>query len=45
MNYEPQIRNYIKPVLGEVPLVLLLLGETSSRLEPFYTDLRRCRRR
>lgn len=44
MNYESQIRNYIRPVLGDVPLALLV-REASSRLEPFYADLRRCRQR
>lgn len=42
MNYESQIRNYIKPNLGDVPL-LLLVREASERLETFYAQLRRCR--
>ncbi|MGH4007005.1 MAG: hypothetical protein ACRDTH_02335 [Pseudonocardiaceae bacterium] len=42
MNYESQIRNYIKPNLGDVPL-LLLVRDASERLETFYTRLRRCR--
>jgi integrase len=32
MNYESQIRNYIKPNLGDVPL-LLLVRDVSERLE------------
>lgn len=40
MNYEPQIRNYIKPNLGDVPL-LLLVRDASERLETFYARLRR----
>lgn len=44
MNYESQVRNYIKPALGDVPLALLV-REASSRLEAFYADLRRCRQR
>lgn len=42
MNYESQIRNYIKPNLGEVPL-LLLVRDASERLETLYARLRRCR--
>ena len=42
MNYESQIRNYIKPNLGDVPL-LLLVRDASERLEKFYARLRRCR--
>jgi integrase len=42
MNYESQIRNYIKPNLGDVPL-LLLVRDASERLETFYARLRRCR--
>ncbi|MQA13465.1 MAG: tyrosine-type recombinase/integrase [Pseudonocardiaceae bacterium] len=42
MNYESQIRNYIKPNLGDVPLVLLV-RDASERLETFYARLRRCR--
>ncbi|GAA3537188.1 hypothetical protein GCM10022222_21120 [Amycolatopsis ultiminotia] len=44
MNYEWMIRDHIRPVLGDVPLVLLL-RDASSRLEAFYADLRRCRKR
>jgi integrase len=44
MNYASHIRNYIRPALGDLPL-LVLVRETSSRLEPFYADLRRCRQR
>lgn len=40
MNYESQIRNYIRSALGA-----LLVREISSRLDPFYADLRRCRQR
>jgi integrase len=42
MNYESQIRNYIKPNLGDVPL-LLFVRDASERLEAFYARLRRCR--
>lgn len=42
MNYESQIRNYITPNLGDVPL-LLLARDASERLEAFYARLRRCR--
>lgn len=42
MNYESQIRNYIKPNLGDVPL-LLFVRDASERLEGFYARLRRCR--
>ncbi|MEU4672533.1 tyrosine-type recombinase/integrase [Amycolatopsis sp. NPDC023774] len=44
MNYEWMIRDHIRPVLGEVPLVLLM-RDASERLERLYADLRRCRRR
>ena len=44
MNYEWIIRDHIRPVLGDVPLVLLL-RDASERLERFYADLRRCRQR
>ena len=44
MNYEWIIRDHIRPVLGDVPL-LLLTGDASERLERFYADLRRCRLR
>jgi integrase len=42
MTYEAQIRLYIKPKLGDVPLVLFV-REAAERLEPFYAQLRRCR--
>ncbi len=42
MNYESQIRNYIKPNLGDVPL-LLFVRDAAERLESFYARLRRCR--
>src|SRR4051812_40620561 len=42
MTYEAQIRLYIEPRLGDVPLVLFV-REASTRLEPFYAHLRRCR--
>lgn len=44
MNYESVIRRYIRPELGEVPL-LLLTRDASERLERFYADLRRCNQR
>lgn len=44
MNYEWMIRDHIRPVLGDVPL-LLLTRDASARLESFYADLRRCRLR
>jgi integrase len=44
MNYESIIRNHIRPVLGDVPL-LLLTRDASERLERFYAHLRRCRQR
>lgn len=44
MNYESIIRRYIRPALGEVPL-LLLTRDASERLEKFYADLRRCSQR
>ncbi|MBA2694626.1 MAG: hypothetical protein H0U62_01965 [Actinobacteria bacterium] len=43
MNYESQIRNYIKPNLGDVPLLLLFVRDASERLETFYAQLRLCR--
>ncbi len=42
MNYESQIRNYIKPNLGDIPLVLFV-RDAPERLEGFYARLRRCR--
>jgi integrase len=42
MTYEAQIRLYIEPRLGDVPLVLFV-REAAERLEPFYAQLRRCR--
>ena len=42
MNYESQIRNYIKPNLGDVPLLPLFVRDASERLETFYAQLRRC---
>jgi integrase len=42
MNYASQIRKYIKPNLGDVPL-LLLVRDASERLGTFYARLRRCR--
>ena len=42
MTYEAQIRLYIEPKLGDVPLVLFV-REAAERLEPFYAQLRRCR--
>ena len=44
MNYEWIIRDHIRPVLGDVPL-LLFTRDASERLERFYADLRRCRLR
>lgn len=44
MNYESIIRRYIRPALGDVPL-LLLIRDASERLERFYADLRRCSQR
>lgn len=44
MNYESMIRRHIRPVLGDVPL-LLLTRDASERLEKFYADLRRCSQR
>jgi integrase len=42
MTYEAQIRIYIEPKLGDVPLVLFV-REAAERLEPFYARLRKCR--
>lgn len=44
MNYESMISKHIRPVLGDMPLVLLV-RTASERLESFYGDLRRCRQR
>lgn len=41
MNYASQIRLYIVPKLGDVPLVLFV-REAAQRLEPWYAQLRRC---
>ena len=38
MNYESQIRNYIVPNLGDVPL-LLFVRDAPERLESFYARL------
>lgn len=42
MTYEAQIRLYIRPRIGDVPLVLFV-REAAERLEPFYAHLRKCR--
>ncbi|MCW2899244.1 MAG: hypothetical protein JWO67_1509 [Streptosporangiaceae bacterium] len=42
MTYESQIRMYIVPAVGDVPLVLFV-RDASQRLEAFYSRLRRCR--
>jgi integrase len=42
MTYDAQIRLYIVPKLGDVPLVLFV-REAAERLEPWYVQLRRCR--
>lgn len=42
MTYESQIRMYIAPHLGDVPLVLFA-REASQRLETLYSRLRKCR--
>lgn len=44
MTYDLLVRNHIRPVLGDVPLVLLM-RDASERLERFYAELRRCRQR
>jgi hypothetical protein len=44
MTYDAQIRLYIVPKLGDVPLVLFV-REAAERLEPWYAQLRRCRTR
>ncbi|HVM15921.1 MAG TPA: tyrosine-type recombinase/integrase [Egibacteraceae bacterium] len=42
MTYESQIRRYILPAVGDVPLVLFV-REASQRLESLYSRLRQCR--
>jgi integrase len=42
MNYESQIRRYIIPNLGDVPLVLFV-RDASERLESLYGRLRKCK--
>ena len=42
MTYESQIRMYIVPNLGDVPLVLFV-REAAERLEKLYGRLRKCR--
>ncbi|NWJ74590.1 hypothetical protein HX744_29425 [Pseudonocardia sp. ICBG1122] len=42
MTHESQIRTYIFPNLGNVPLVLFV-RDASQRLETLYSRLRRCR--
>lgn len=42
MNYESQIRRYIVPNLGDVPLVLFV-RDAPERLEKLYARLRKCR--
>jgi integrase len=42
MNYESQIRRYIIPNLGEIPLVLFV-RDASERLESLYGRLRKCK--
>jgi len=42
MTYESQIRMYIVPNIGDVPLVLFV-RDASQRLEALYSRLRRCR--
>lgn len=42
MTYEAQIRLYIVPNLGDVPLVLFV-RDAAERLEPLYARLRKCR--
>lgn len=44
MTYEGMIEKHIRPVLGDVPL-LLFTRDASSRLEKLYAELRRCRDR
>ena len=42
MTYESQIRMYIVPAVGDVPLALFV-RDASQRLETLYSRLRRCR--
>ncbi|MGI9000292.1 MAG: hypothetical protein ACR2GH_01350 [Pseudonocardia sp.] len=42
MTYESQIRMYIVPNIGDVPLVLFV-RDASQRLEKLYSRLRKCR--
>ncbi|MDN5855925.1 MAG: site-specific integrase, partial [Actinomycetia bacterium] len=42
MTYESQIRMYIVPVIGDVPLVLFV-RDASQRLETLYSRLRKYR--
>jgi len=42
MTYESQIRMYILPAIGDVPLVLFV-RDASQRLETLYGRLRKCR--
>jgi integrase len=42
MTYESQIRMYIVPAVGDVPLVLFV-RDASQRLETLYSRLRQCR--
>lgn len=42
MNYESQIRRYLTPNLGDVPLVLFI-RDASERLETLYSRLRKCK--
>ena len=42
MTYESQIRMYILPAVGDVPLVLFV-RDASQRLEALYGRLRKCR--
>ena len=42
MTYESQIRMYIVPAIGDVPLVLFV-RDASQRLETLYSRLRKCR--
>jgi integrase len=43
-TYDSLIRNHIRPALEDVPL-LLLMRDATERLERFYAELRRCKRR
>lgn len=44
MTYELLVQKHIRPVLADIPL-LILTREASERLERFYAELRRCRER